>query len=51
MIMMMRCLVKPERLFNSMPRAGSRHLANQALRYGTLFGKEPGKIDEIVLGN
>jgi hypothetical protein len=34
MIMMMRCLVKPKRLFNSMPRAGPRDLANRALRYG-----------------
>ena len=34
--MMMRCLVKPKRLFNSMPSAGPRDIANQALRYGTL---------------
>ena len=34
--MIMRCLAKPERLFNSMPRAGPRDLANQALRYGTV---------------
>jgi hypothetical protein len=36
-MMMMRCLVKPKRLFNSMPRAGPRDLTNRPLRYGTIF--------------
>jgi hypothetical protein len=35
--MIMRCLVKLERLFNSTPRARPRDLANQALRYGTVY--------------